>query len=205
MSRRSLITLVAVALAGLALASAAIAGARRPLTGAPTVATVYRPFSSSGSVLMSITATKSGNCFVSSGTTGRSDAWRCIFGNFILDPCFSSTAATAFVLCPTAPWTNRGIKITLKSKLPLAHANHGPISLAEQPWALQLTNGTGYLFAGGASSVVGGLRLNYFTSGSSSVGLWGYPDRHVQPWTIYQAPASAKHLTTKVAIRHAWM
>ncbi len=86
MSRRSLITLVAVALAGLALASAAIAGARRPLTGAHTVATVYRPFSSSGSVLMSITATRSGNCFAPSETTRRSDAWRCVFGNFILDP-----------------------------------------------------------------------------------------------------------------------
>ncbi len=213
MSRRSLIGIVIVAFAGMALASSAVAGAGRAGTkssvtstrAGSTVAAVYGPFSASGRVLMSVKSTKSGYCWTSSETTPRRDAWRCLIGNNIYDPCFSSAAKTGVVLCPTAPWSNAGIEIKLTTKLPTSAANHGGLSLSNPPWALQLTGGHDCLFSGGATAAIGGRRLNYFCSGLSSAGLWGYPDRNVEPWTIYEAPASAKRLTTTVTIRRAWM
>jgi hypothetical protein len=220
MSRRSLIGIVIVAVAGMALASSAVAGAGRAGTkssragtnssatstrAGSTVAAVYRPFSASGRVLMSVKSTKSGYCWTSSETTPRRDAWRCLIGNFIYDPCFSSSAKMGVVLCPTAPWSNAGIDIRLTTGLPTSAANHGGLSLSNPPWALQLTGGRDCVFSGGATAAIGGRRLNYFCGGLSSAGLWGYPDRRVEPWTICEAPASAKRLTTTVTIRRAWM
>lgn len=199
MIRRTLIGTTLAALCAAALAATALAGAGR------TAESIYRPFSTSGSVLMTVTATRSGSCWTSSETTPRRDAWRCLVSNLIYDPCFNSTAKPGIVLCPTAPWTNAGTEIRLTEALPLSQANHGSVSLSEPPWAIQLTDGRDCLFDGGATAAIGTRRLNYFCSGLGYLGLWGYPDRRVQPWTIYAAPESAKHLRTALSIRHAWM
>ncbi len=154
---------------------------------------------------MTIKAKKSGYCWTSSGTTVRRDAWRCFVGNLIYDPCFSSSAAKSIVLCPTAPWNNAGIEIKLTKSLPTSQANRGPISLSDQPWALHTDTGRNCVFNSGTGSVIRGVRSNYYCSGAGAPYLWGYPDRHVEPWTIYTAPADATHLTTTVSIRQAWM
>lgn len=193
--------MLVLALACTALTPSALAGAGAGNTGA----SVYLPFSASGSIAMTVTSAKSGYCWTSSETTPRRDAWRCFIGNSIYDPCFSSTLSTGIVLCPTAPWSNRGTEIKLTKKLPTSQANHGALSLGNQPWALQLTSGHDCLFAGGATATIGSRRLNYFCSGLGPVGLWGYPNRKAQPWTIYEAPGSATKLRTTVAIKRAWM
>jgi hypothetical protein len=36
-------------------------------------------------------------------------------------------------------------------------------------------------------------------------GLWGFPDRASQPWTIFSAPLRATKLSARVAISRAWM
>jgi hypothetical protein len=105
-----------------------------------TTATVYRPFSASGASKLS-GPTNSGHCWTSSETTGRYDAWRCISGNYIYDPCFASSLAKGFVLCPLAPWRNSGVKLRLTRPLPTALANHGGLSASNQPWALELYDG----------------------------------------------------------------
>jgi hypothetical protein len=179
-------------------ASTAAAG-----TGA-TTATVYRPFTASGAGRLS-GPTKSGYCWTSSETSGRHDAWRCLSRNEIYDPCFSSARVKTFVLCPLAPWRNSGIKLRLTRPLPIALANHGALSLRNQPWALQLYDGRTCLLAGGASSLVDGIRLNYFCTNARSTGLWGFPDRATEPWTIYIAPYSATHLSERAPIKRAWM
>ncbi len=215
MSRRSLASVLAVALARVAPASAALACVALTATALTptafagnghTVATVYMPFSPSGAVVMSVKSAKSGYCWTSSETTPRRDAWRCFIGNDIYDPCFSSTVNTRVVLCPTAPWSNSGTEIKLTKGLPLSEANHGAPSLNNQPWALQLTSGHDCLLAGGATAVIGSRRLNYFCSGLGfTIGLWGDPNRKTQPWTIYEASSTATKLTSTVTIAHAWL
>lgn len=182
----------------MALAPSALAGAQT------TGATVYRPFTSSGASRLT-GPTKKGHCWTSSETTVRHDAWRCASGNYIFDPCFSSTQATGFVLCPLAPWRNTGIKLRVTRPLPTSLANHGGLSLRNQPWALELYDGRTCTLAGGASSVVSGRRLNYFCTTGGSTGLWGFPNRKTEPWTIYIAPYSATHLSDLATIRIAWM
>jgi hypothetical protein len=110
-----------------------------------------------------------------------------------------------FILCPLAPWRNTGIKLLLTRPLPSALANHGGLSLRAQPWALELYNGRTCVLAGGASSLVDGIRLNYFCTNGGSTGLWGFPDRKTEPWTIYIARYSATHLAKRARIKRAWM
>jgi hypothetical protein len=169
-----------------------------------TTAVVYRPFAPDGASRLT-GPTKTGHCWTSSETTPRRDAWRCMTGNYIYDPCFSSPRARSLVLCPLEPWRNRGIKLHLTRALPTSLGNHGPVSVSNQPWALELYDGRKCVLAGGASSVVEGHRLNYFCAHDSSSGLWGFPDRGTQPWTVYTASYTATHLSERAAIRDAWI
>lgn len=195
---RKVVALVA-ALAVIAVAVAAgSAGARLR-----TQATVFRAFTSTG-VPTIPTRSKSGHCFSGSLTINRSDAWRCLVGNFLLDPCFSSAAAPRVVVCPNLA-VNGGTEIHLTRKLPKRFADTGSPSLRHQPWNIQLGSGRHCAFVSGASSVVGGKRLNYFCGRHSKDGLWGFPSRRAQPWTILIAPVRAHRLTRRAAIRHAWM
>jgi hypothetical protein len=187
----------AVALVGMAGPTAASAGSR-------TRASVYEPFSASGTVLMS-GPTRSGYCWTGSLTTPRRDAWRCAIKNEIYDPCFSSAQATGLVACPTAPWSNAGVRVRLTRPLPSSMGNQSAPSLRDQPWALQLSDGRRCALASGASNFVNGHRLNYFCTTGGKVGLWGFPDRAVEPWTIYSAPYTAHSLSRRVKIRRAWM
>jgi hypothetical protein len=143
---------------------------------------------------------QSGYCSGSSKVTLRLDAWRCVYGTTILDPCFSSEFADN-VVCPM-PWNDTGTEINLTKPLP-APTNHRAPSLQLAPWAIEITTGTACVFNAGGPTIVHGKRLNYICS--AKLGLWGYPDRKTQPWTILSAAPSAKTLTHHVAILHAWM
>jgi hypothetical protein len=171
-----------------------------------TTATVYQAFSYHG-VIVPHVRVESGYCLTTSGVTPRSDAWRCFVGNYIYDPCFSSTFAFGVVVCPT-PWTGTGLEIRLTKPLPQATSHVAP-SLALQPWALQTTAGADCVLSSAAGPPpVHGQRLNYFCGRKAKVGLWGLwgvPNRASQPWTILSAPFNATVLSHRVAIRHAWM
>lgn len=185
-----------IVLIGLALAAAASGRGR-------TTETIFRAFNPNGTPTIHVRS-KSGYCYTGSLAINRHDAWRCFVGNFIYDPCFSSSAAPREVVCPDLDVTS-GIEIRLTRVLPTRYADPGKPSLHNQPWNIQLTDGQHYQFASGASSVVDKARLNYFCGTSCKQGLWGYPRRRTQPWTILIAPFTAKSLHTRQAIRHVWM
>ncbi len=168
-----------------------------------TVATVFQAFSSGGTPAIP-TRPRSGYCYTGSLAINRADAWRCFVRNFIYDPCFSSPHVPGVVVCPTSEVT-AGIEIHLTRRLPRGSADTGQPSLRNQPWDIELTNGQHFQFASGASNVVHGVRLNYFCGPKCSYGLWGYPRRTTQPWTILVAPFNAKTLHERRAIRHVWM
>jgi hypothetical protein len=185
----------------LALATTATAAGAAQERG-HTAASVYEAFSYHGVIVPQVSAA-SGYCFTSSDVTRRDDAWRCFVANTLYDPCFSSPLAFGVVVCPI-PWSDTGTEIRLTKALPSSGSHMRP-SLALQPWAMETAAGAYCLLSSGASNVVHGKRLNYFCGKNDKYGLWGFPSRRSQPWTILQAPFAANVLKHRVAIVRAWM
>lgn len=181
-------------------------GAGGTSTGAlpNTIVSVYRPFRVGGRTTLR-TRTRRGYCFSGSSAADRRDAWRCTSGKLIADPCFSANASAHSVICPAGPWSHSALALSLTRPLPHRFADHPRPSLKAQPWAIELFDGRRALFSSGAGTVLEGERLNYFFGAASKEGLWGYPDRAAQPWTIHRAPFDAHALSEHVAIRRAWM
>ncbi len=171
-------------------------------SSASTIISVYRPFTPRGSTHLSVLV-RAGTCPSGSEVSPRRDAWRCFSGNEILDPCFSSPKRRNVVLCPLAPWFDRGTELRLHKPLVAAQGNHARPSTGLTPWALQLADGRRCIYAEGATSVVAGERLNYFC-GTFTEGLWGAPDRTSEPWTILIGSSKATSLEERVAIARAW-
>jgi uncharacterized low-complexity protein len=191
--------LLAASVAALALLTAAVASA----SAHHTQAHIYNPFTASGSPAKHVTKTVHGSCWEGSLAAGRSDAWRCMSGNFIYDPCFSSAKASGIVLCANAPWSNKVIEIKLTKGLPTSMGNPHGASTKGLPWALQTTSGKKCQLVTGATSAIGKNRANY-VCGKSKDWLWGNPIRSSQPWKIFTAHVNAKKLSRKVGIKAAW-
>jgi hypothetical protein len=189
-------TVVAGTAAALTIAVAAAAAGS-------TKTHIYRAFTASGKPAIKVTKTMEGFCNGGSIAIDRNDAWRCFAGNFVLDPCFSSSKAKGIVLCPAAPWKASGIKVRLTGKL--RDGNKRKPSTSVLPWGIRTSTGLRCEIATGATLVVHKQRLNYFCLHSKS-GLWGSPSRNHQPWTIRIAPASTTttKLTKTVQIATAW-
>jgi len=186
------VTLVSVAcLPGLAQAAQA------------TITSIYQAFTPHGFVKLR-TRSKAGYCWEGALTIARRDAWRCLVGNYVYDPCFSAVRNPGIVVCPDAPWRNTGVKIRLTKPLPRAYGNHSAPSLRLMSWAIELKDGRRCLFASGVSDVAEGKRLNYIC-GTGSEELWGFPYRGSEPWTILTAPPQATELRKRATVRHAWM
>jgi hypothetical protein len=96
---------------------------------------------------MTVVKTVSGSCWEGSIAVNRSDAFRCMSGNEISDPCFVRDARS--VACPDIPTADSGLVMKLTTPLP---ANH--VSGAETPWAMALESnvrcraGTGTVIPG---------------------------------------------------------
>jgi hypothetical protein len=185
------------------VAAAVVAVPASAVARTTTTATIFQAFKPDGTPTLHARA-KSGHCFTGSITINRKDAWRCFVGNGLFDPCFSSTLAPGKVMCPNVQ-LNGGVEIRLTKGLPRAMGNHKRPSLRDQPWDIQLTSGRHCVFASGASNILHGVRMNYFCDARGAFGLWGFPNRRSEPWTILSAPATARHLHGRSAIRRAWM
>jgi hypothetical protein len=83
---------------------------------------------------VTVTRTVRGHCWTSSIASRRSDAYRCMAGNEIHDPCFA-TSGTG-VVCPANPSANTGLRISLVKPLPVANRGNG-----RNPWMMQLAGG----------------------------------------------------------------
>lgn len=80
---------------------------------------------------MKSTSTVTGYCWTASIASGRSDAYRCMTGNAIHDPCFALDGKT--VACPVDPASNAGIRVSLTKPLPQAGKQN-----THNPWMMQL-------------------------------------------------------------------
>jgi hypothetical protein len=150
---RTFVILLAVLCASLVLASSP-ASAERGNAGAggvvpATKIVIFHPAGSSRVV--------TGNCDMGESlAVDRTDAWRCIVGNEIYDPCFSLTAHATSVICDATPAKPVGFTVRLSKPLP----THMPAQ-GKQAWMLKLGDGTICGMLTGATGGVAGQRLNY--------------------------------------------
>jgi hypothetical protein len=79
-----------------------------------------------------------GNCWTTSIATNRPDVYRCMRGNQIFDPCFSSNTANVVVCDPNPALRKPGFAMRLTKRLPTAAPPPGPVT----PWMVQLDDGT---------------------------------------------------------------
>ena len=92
--------------------------------------------------------TVSGYCWTSSNASPRSDAYRCMIGNSIMDPCFKISAKV--VNCPQNLVANTGTIIALPKPLPQGNPKAAP-----KPWTFQLAGGSGITCNAGTGTVIG--------------------------------------------------
>ena len=114
-----------------------------------------------------------GNCGMGGSlAVQRADAWRCIVGNEIYDPCFSARAHARSVICGATPDRPVGITVSLPAPLPA----HDPVR-GSQAWILQLGDGTTCGFLTGATFGIKGQRANYGCSDSQRDYVVGTPSQ----------------------------
>ncbi len=98
-----------------------------------------------------------GSCWTSSIASTRSDAFRCMIGNSIMDPCFKLSAKT--VACPQNVAANTGTIINLTKPLPAANPKS-----ASKSWRFQVAGGSGITCSSGTGTVVG--NYPYYCTGN---------------------------------------
>lgn len=200
-----LMMIVGLLAGGQQAALASTAGARQgdmpvlSLVPATKVA-VFHPKGTTG-------ATVAGDCGMGGSLAlNRIDAWRCMVGNQIYDPCFAAAAHATSVICGALPSRPYGIQVRLSAPLP----SHDPVHGTRQPWILELGDGTTCGFFTGATSGVQGQRVNYGCS--DQLVLVGLP----QPGRVWYAVKA--HISNKpspngpladriyaVSVARAWM
>jgi hypothetical protein len=137
--RRSSIVLLAVAFAAAAAVVAAPAVAYKHTKSATRIHR-YAPFSG-GEIApgVKVARTVSGSCSTPSTEDRRNDAYRCIIGNVVHDPCFADKTGTPkYVLCPLYWPLAKVLRINLTQPLP---RNSSPTRAAGYPWAVQTATG----------------------------------------------------------------
>ena len=136
---------------------------------------------------LTITEDVAGHCIGSARSSPRDDAWRCFADEHWIDPCFSATARSRSVLCPTDPWSKNVRLVELTRRLPPVVPRRG---LADAPGGILTENAKQCAIAvSGATLTLGGQRVRYECAGSGF--LVGYADARGRTWTIGYVPRFA--------------
>ncbi len=127
----------------------------------------------------------SGDCWSTSLATVRRDAWRCMSGNTIYDPCFSPKSGAKMVVCPTDVFNHKLIVLTLAKPLPKLDSVDPTAKQLRppdlEPWFLRLSDGTNCWFVVGATFSIGEHRANYECGERWII---GYPIEKKPQWWV---------------------
>lgn len=131
----------------------------------------------------------SGSCWTQSITlSARLDAWRCMSGNQIHDPCFSAPSGHE-VACVANPFDHRAVLISLTAPLPVYNR---PLPPRSQPWGIKISSAVRCVFLTGTTTVEQSMRANY---GCGKGLAFGEPDRSSSVWHIfYKSSTNASDL-----------
>jgi len=133
---------------------------------------------------------RSGSCWTRSiAAPSRADAWRCMLGNEIYDPCFSPKTP-GVVVCDVEPLSGgRGFAVRLTKPLP----THEPLFTARLalPWIVQLANGEVCVPLTGTHELFGKESIGYECSASREARAngaeTGLIDGSIVPGTVWHA------------------
>jgi hypothetical protein len=173
--------------------------------GRPTVVHTYTTFQHAKLAPgLVVRASVRGSCWTLSEVESRPYTWRCLYTDYIHDPCFSATRTSGFVVCPDAPWSNRVLLLRLTAPLPPWHAYKRSVSETAWPWGIVTIGGKRCVTtAAAATGEVAGKRVTFVCAGGGL--LLGITHRATPMWTIWYAPTfTSKHLTL-VTIADAWL
>lgn len=186
-------------------AAVLIIGSASGATHAGTTEYIFAPFTS-GSVAsgLRIVKTVRGNCWTGSEGTARADAWRCMSGNLIYDPCFSdqSSGGGRFVVCAQSPFVRTLVKFVLAKPLPYSVGNKEGDPTKFDPWGVRLASGVTCVNIQGATGAIAGMRIGYFCSNQGV--LVGSPKRTTATWRIFFAKSFKAPSLTLAPISQAW-
>jgi hypothetical protein len=161
-----------------------------------------------------VESVRQGKCWTGSIAVARPDAWRCMIGNEIADPCFSR-ADGKFVVCGTNPARgDPGFGLELTEPLPkpdLPVQSSGSESMGG--WLLELADGTLCRPVTGASGDIDGKAANYYCENGQpgkEIVLLGGIDTRGPLWTTLKAtvgrgPGGPKLIKSeKMAVKNVW-
>ena len=173
--------------------------ARPPRAPAATSVTVYEPWEASG-LASGVVAIKHvrGYCWIGAFRSGRQDAWRCLAGNGIEDPCFANPyqAPVSTGACPTRTPT-RVLVLSLTQPLPLRSANSGR---SVGPWLYQLGDGAQCeAITGTTVSIAGMTAWAACSNGATLVGAI----HHAREWWVLAQSGHSAFLG-RAEIRRVW-
>jgi hypothetical protein len=177
----SLVVVLAVSvlfLAGIALAQPKVVPATQVIT--------FHPAGATGMAVK-------GNCWTESIALERADAWRCMVGNYIFDPCFSATPHATSVICNAYPTHPVGMRVTLASPLPAHSAPH-----STRPWSFVLGDGSYCAALTGTIDLYQGLPMDYGCSNRWNV--VGDPYAQGKIWYATVVTLNAKYQPVHVFV-----
>lgn len=163
----------------------------------------YQPWTAAGTLAPGLTVggtVDGGTCWTSSiGDSQNPDAWRCMSGNGILDPCFAPPGGTdvAQVACATSPTSDLTL-LDLTTPLASSTASPGGAALV-LPWVMVLANGDQCTVFQGTAAEADGIVLSYACADGDAT----YPDTTSEPWTVEYAPGGTGALQTEAVVT-AW-
>jgi hypothetical protein len=151
--------------------------------------------------------TKSGYCWVHSiAAWAREDAFRCMAGNTIYDPCFATDKPDR-VLCDVKPATGAA-GFQLKLTRPLPPMDNPPAPAKPSPWLIQLADGSYCSAFTGTLPQVNGEPARYGCQGGKTeqILLVGELNRGAKTWTARKAVMNGSEVKSEqtVAIRRVW-
>jgi hypothetical protein len=151
---------------------------------------------------LNATEKASGSCFAESvASSSRPDAWRCMAGNAIMDPCFQNVMGDPKVLaCIRDPWSNNLVVLNLTAPLPNDRRKDVDRNTT-LPWAIELATGQHCSLFTGATAPIAGMRINYGCPGGWNV--VGDIDRSQPVWRVF-AQGENSSVLEQVDIAVAW-
>jgi hypothetical protein len=194
-------TLLAVALLIAGCAASGKKQSAQTHRAAPgTVTKTFAAYDAAGNLAVNVHDIERGSCWTTSVSAPVANAYRCIAGNDILDPCFAPPKAAAGapatqVACVAAPWAQAEV-LQLSKPLPAG----SPAGDPRAAWAFLLANGVRCVSSTGMVPEVAGVNLDYHCSDQSNAALL---DPTAHQVSAQDAAPSAGTLR-RVSVRTIW-
>jgi len=149
----------------------------------PTESILYQPWDFSGKVAgdLHIVSRVTGYCWEQSIAAPRLDAYRCMQGNYIHDPCFGDPNGPSNQVVCSYP-SPESVTVMQLTK-PLPGGPYAPTTSLANPWLVTLADGTPCVSFTGLPLSASGLWLHYTCSNGDL--LYGKINKTNQIWTIF--------------------